>query len=93
MPNPTQWGLVEAPDENHDVLTHILPIIPTLPFKTRRAAQAFLDRMEALGDPVITDEDDNVVGTYTGHILSRTCPCSPTPKESDPGMLSHHHAN
>jgi hypothetical protein len=91
MPNTTQWGLVEAPDENHDVLSHILPITPILPFKTHRAAQAFLDRMESLGDPVITDEDNNVVATFTGHTLSPSCLCGPTPRDS--GLLVHNQPN
>ena len=91
-----KWALIESPDElagTGEVLTHILPMVEVSGFKTEREAWDFLDRMEQLGNPVITDDEDNVIGTYVGHRLSRRCPCSPTPKESDPGLLVHHQAN
>ena len=91
----TQWALIEAPDENDsgEVFTHILPISPVDGWKTKKEAEDFLAHMEKLGNPVITDDDNTVIGTYIGHKLSKDCPCGPTPRESDAYLLVHHQAN
>ena len=81
-----QWALIE--DENR--IVHILPVTPVTGFETRQQAVDFLDRMEALGKPVITADDDTITHTYVGHILSPACPCCPTSGESDPGLLTHY---
>lgn len=80
------WSLIE--DENR--LTHIVPTVEVQPFDTETQAWDFLNKMEALGNPVVTDEEDNVIATYIGHTLSPACPCGPTQKESDPALYTHH---
>ena len=91
----TEWAVVEAPDENGsgEVYTHILPIVPIDGWETKKECEDFLDRMGKLGNPVIIDNNEIVIGTYIGHKLSKDCPCGPTPKESDAYLLVHHQAN
>ena len=81
-----QWSLIET-----DEFTHIVPTETVRPFGTRQQAEDFLEKMQALGNPVVTDGEHNVIGTYIGHTLDLGCFCQPT--EREPGLLAHHLPN
>ena len=85
-PSHNRWALIESEDR----IVHIVPITLVQGFGTERQAWDFLVRMDALGNPVLTDDEDNVTATYIGHTLTSDCSCCPTPGESDPGVLTHH---
>lgn len=72
------WSPIEEHDE-FDVVkaVHIMPVVMTDGFKTEQEAWDFLEKVEATGCPCLTDEDDNIICTYFGHIVSSNCPCSP----------------
>ena len=84
----TRWAVIE--DGNY---THILPIALIDEWDTKEEAEQFLTRIKSLNNPIITDGDGKVLGTYIGHTLSTNCMCSPTPQELDAYCLVHHQFN
>jgi hypothetical protein len=89
------WTIIEVTsDETGDVTTHIVPFTPfKAEFDTQEKAWAFLDEMEAIGNPVVNDENNEIIGLHIGHTLSPKCVCSPKPMESDPYCYIHKAAN
>lgn len=88
------WAVIESTDDDGDVTTHIVPFVHfKAEFETRQEAEAFLEEMEAIGNPVINDENDEVCGLYKGHTLTTDCVCQPKPMDSDPGCYIHNAAN
>ena len=90
-PDPERaWALVAAEDEDTGLWwTHIVPVVKVHGFATEQEAWDFLGRMEAIGNPVLTDDDDNVTETYIGHTLKESCSCSPRKGGHDGCLLTH----
>jgi len=87
------WALIEAEDEKTgDWFVHIVPVVDVNGFDTKEEAESFLRRVEAAGEPCVTDGEGNITATYFGHILSPSCPCGPKEKEADPGCYIHRQA-
>lgn len=73
-----QWSPIEEFDDA-DVAkaVHIMPIVMTEGFSTRKEAEDFLDAVERAGTPCLTDEEGTIIATYFGHIVKPDCSCSP----------------
>ncbi len=88
------WAVIAVHDEDTgDCETHIVPVSEVKPFLSEQEALAFLEKMDAIGSPVVTDEEDNVTATYRGHTLTDDCSCNPKRDPDDPALRIHNAAN
>lgn len=89
------WAVIEEFDEDEGEETmHIVPFVRVSnTFKTREECEAFVAEIHALGDPTVTDDEDNIIGLHIGHTLSPKCVCNPKQRESDPYFYTHNAAN
>lgn len=88
------WCIVEMTNlDTGEVDTHILPCAKVEPFATEEEALAFLVKCDDAGDPVLTDEDDNITETYFGHTLSAKCVCDPKQAPAPSTLYIHRAAN
>ena len=72
---------------------HIVPVTMVDGFKTEDEAWRFLERCEAAGNPVVTNDDDEIEATYFGHTLEPKCLCHPELKDGLAPYFLHHLPN
>lgn len=89
------WAVIEHVDEETAEETcHIVPYVPVNNvFPTLKECEDFVAEIAAMGNPTVSDGEDNIIGLHKGHTLSATCACNPKVSESDPALWIHNAAN
>ena len=89
----TKWAVIENVDNDGNETVHVMPVKPLADFATKEECESFRQRFEAAGCPGITDDRDQVVATYFGHVLSSKCVCNPKPNPNRDNLYIHRNAN